>query len=177
MSEITGYYCGICGQWHEGMPMDIAFKGPEPRLLDSAKEAGQEIESSSEWYVVGGTGFIRAILNVPVVDALAGSAQRFCWGVWVLVSGQDFHRIFMETWETGMPDDEPFPVGYLGNELAGYPSTLFLAVDVDARSATQRPSVYVRDTEHPLAIDQRNGITMAQVQQIHERRHHPTVDT
>ena len=152
--------------------MDIAFNGPEPRLIASAEEQGLAVERSSEWYVIGDTGFIRSTLNVPVVDAPVDGVQRFCWGIWVMVRGQDFRRIVMDTWETGMPEDEPMPVGVLGNEIPGYPNTLFMEVDVDARSATQRASVYFKNGGHPLAIEQRQGITMARVQEINEQFRH-----
>jgi hypothetical protein len=167
-----GYFCSVCGEWHDEMPMNIAFIGPEPSLIASAEENGISIERSSEWYVIGDMGFIRAILNVPVVDAPTDEAERFCWGVWVIVRGQDFQRIIVDTWGAGMPEEEPMPVGYLGNEVPGYPNTLFMEVDVDARSATQRASVFLKDGTHPLAIEQRHGITMTRVQEINEQLYH-----
>jgi len=172
MGEITGYVCSCCGEGHEGLPMAIAFNGPEPELVASAEADGLAIEQSSEWYVIGDTGFIRAILPVPVIDDPADVAQRFCWGVWVMVSGQDFRRIVGDTWETRIPEDEPMIPGYLGNAIPGYPNTLFMDVDVDARSATQRASIYVADKSHPLAVEQRQGITRARVQEIDESVRH-----
>lgn len=168
LGAVTGFFCSCCGEWHEGLPMDIAFDGPEPRLVASAEADGVPIEQSSEWYVIGDTGFIRAILTIPVVDAPADEADGFCWGVWVMVSGQDFRRIVIDTRETGMPEDEPMIEGYLGNQIPGYPNTLFMDVEIDARSMTQRPSVYVKHSDHPLTIEQQQGIAMARVQEINE---------
>ena len=174
MGGVSGSRCAYCGQWHEGMPMDIAFNGPEPRLIASAEEQGLAVERSSEWCVIGDTGFIRAVVNVPVVDAPTDGVQRFSWGVWVMVRGKDFRRIILDTWESGMPHDEPMPAGVMGNEIPGYPNTLFMDVEIDARSATQRPSVYFKNGEHPLTIEQQRGITMVRVQEINEQFRHRT---
>jgi hypothetical protein len=169
MAEIAGFWCSLCGQWHEGLPMDLAFVGPHPDILSSAREREEEIEQSEEWCIINQweTCMVRTILTLPVTD----SAEDFRFGVWVSVSAKHLLRI-LESWHTGMPDDEPTYSGYLCNRLPGYPDTLFLEVDTDARSATQRPSVSVRQTDHLLAIEQQQGITMARVQQIIEANEH-----
>lgn len=170
MSMIDGYWCSICGQYHEGMPMDIAYTDPHPPILAAARERGEEIERSSDWCIVNNwqTCFVRTILDIPVHDG----PKAFTYGVWVAVSPHYLMHL-LDCWDTGVPDDEPRFVGYVGNQIDPYPDTLFLDVEMDARSATRRLSLTVVSPDHPLGIEQRTGITMARVQQLVETIKHP----
>ena len=57
--------------------------------------------------------------------------------------------------------------GWLSAELPLYPSTENLKARVHLRDNGVRPYVELEPTEHPLAIEQRNGITVDRVAEIY----------
>jgi hypothetical protein len=58
--------------------------------------------------------------------------------------------------------------GWLSTALPCYPDTLNLKTHVPSCPVGLRPLIEPESTEHPLAVEQRNGITMARVQEIAE---------
>ena len=60
--------------------------------------------------------------------------------------------------------------GCLTTELPIYPvSTLSLKTNVRTRPVGERPLIELEPTDHPLAVEQREGITLARVIEIAER--------
>jgi hypothetical protein len=110
--------------------------------------------------------FVRARLVIPVLDAPDG--EEFDWGVWVSLSRPNFERS-LSLWTTPGREQEPPYFGWLCIELPAYePSTLNLKTHVHTQPVGQRPLVELEPTDHPLAREQRTGITMARVQEIAE---------
>src|SRR6185369_9048794 len=56
--------------------------------------------------------------------------------------------------------------GWLNTRLRFYPDTLNPKTMVHLRSGYLRPRVEVEPTDHPLAVEQRRGITLARVREI-----------
>jgi hypothetical protein len=54
-----------------------------------------------------------------------------------------------------------------------YPDTLNLKTMVHLRDGGIRPFVELEPTEHPLAVEQRTGITHDRVAEIYEKMLHP----
>ena len=108
-------------------------------------------------------GFIVGNLEIPVLD----SDQRFSWDVWVSLSLPNFKRAF-QLWEQAGCESEPPYFGWLSTSLPGYPETLHLKTHVHTREVGLRPLLELEPTDHPLAVEQRQGITMARVQEIAE---------
>ena len=64
---------------------------------------------------------------------------------------------------------QPPYFGWLSTVLPGYePTTLSLAANVHTQPVGERPLVELEHTDHPLAVEQRTGITLARVQEIAE---------
>ena len=110
--------------------------------------------------------FIRGRLVIPVTDAAPGT--EFDWGVWVSLSRDNFTRA-LSLWTTpGREREQPY-FGWLSTELPLYqPSTLSLKTHVRTQPVGQRPLIELEPTGHPLAVEQRTGITLARVQEIAE---------
>jgi len=56
--------------------------------------------------------------------------------------------------------DPPY-FGWLSNRIPVYPSEKHLALSVQSRAPGVVPLFTVEPTEHPLAVDQRRGISVA----------------
>ena len=113
--------------------------------------------------------FVRARLLIPVVDA----DDTFEWGVWVSLSRDNFRRM-AEVWSTPGREREPAYFGWLSTDLPTYPvGTLNLKTEVHTQKVGTRPHVVLEPTDHPLAVEQRTGITVRRVQEIAEMVLHP----
>jgi len=122
------------------------------------------VELSSDQCVIDGEYyFVRGCLEIPIIDG----ADPFVWGVWVSLSVDNFRRM-SEMWESPTRDKEPPYFGWLTTVLPGYPDTLNLKINVHTRPVGTRPLIELEPTDHPLAIDQRTGITVERARALAE---------
>lgn len=105
--------------------------------------------------------FIRGCLEIPILDG----GGPFVWGVWASLSQENFKRV-VQLWETEGREVEPPYFGWLSTSIPLYPETLSLKTHVHTRPVGQRPFIELEPTDHPLAVEQRQGITMARVREI-----------
>lgn len=168
MTDQTSYLCGSCGQRHEGLPFSYGTDAPAYWTESLADDALSELDE--ELCVIQAEHFfVRASVAIPVTDADA----EFEWGVWVSLSQSNFQRT-TELWTTAGRESEPPYFGWLSTEIPIYqPSTMNLKTNVHTQPVGRRPVVELEPTDHPLAVEQRTGITLARVQQIAERLMHP----
>ncbi len=162
MSE--GFRCSRCGELHPELP--FAYGADYPDVYYELPEAERErrCEYAPELCMIDQEHFfLRARIVIPVVDA----DRPFVWGVWVSQSQENFVRA-VENWETpGREQAEP-TFGWLCTRLPLYPDTLHLKTEVQMRPVGERPVVVLEPTDHPLAVEQREGITRARVREIAE---------
>jgi hypothetical protein len=105
--------------------------------------------------------FVRGCLEIPIV----GQDNCFMWGVWVSVTKASFARI-LELWDAPIIENEPPKFGWLCNNISLYPTTLNLKTHLHLRGDGSRPSIELEPTDHPLAIEQRQGISIRRVEEI-----------
>lgn len=146
------YKCSTCESWHEGFP-DIGYSQPAYAAGIPADERDTRVLLTSDLCVVDNEHFfIRCILPVP----LRGTDELFCWGVWSTLSKKNFKR-YEASYDDDMSDWDPM-FGYLSNRLPNYPDTLGLKLLVKTQAQGQRPIATLEPTDHPLAIEQRDGM-------------------
>lgn len=103
--------------------------------------------------------FIRGCVEIPII----GTDQEFIWGVWVTLSAANYKKV-KEHWNQPQLL-EPMP-GWFSTTLPCYPDTLNLKAKVHHRANGIRPYVELEPTDHPLAVELRDGMTIQRVQQI-----------
>ncbi|MGW2847054.1 DUF2199 domain-containing protein [Streptomyces sp. NPDC001274] len=102
--------------------------------------------------------------EIPV----SGSPEPFSWGVWVSLSRENFGRA-LDRWQTPGRESEPPYFGWLSTELGLYsPRTTNLKTNAHTRAIGLRPRIELEPTDHPLAVEQRTGITLDRVREIAE---------
>lgn len=162
----SGYRCSRCGEYHDGPPFSYVVYAPElwfqipEAQRDERCELGDEtciIRTEQEHY------FIKGNIVIPVLN----SDQDFDYTVWVSLSEKNFRRM-LELWDDPNRINEPPYFGWLSTYLPHYPQTLSLKTQVHTREVGVRPYIELEPTDHPLAIEQREGITLARVQEIAE---------
>lgn len=169
MSADLGFICSCCGQRHDELPMAYHAAAPvywSRRLLLSRKST----LTSDQCVIKGKAFFMRGLIEIPVLDS---DDDVFAWGVWVSLSKENFARSH-KLWETAGRESQPPYFGWVSTELSLYsPSTVNLKSHVHTRPVGQRPLVELEPTDHPLAVEQRTGITLDRVRQIAEMILHP----
>lgn len=165
-----GFNCSGCGQHHPEMP--LAFHSPAPVnwLLEEGLQRDPDSELGSDQCVIrGGEFYVRGLVQVPIRD----DTRVFEWGVWVSLSRENFVRA-AQLWQTTGRENEPPMFGWLSTALPTYaPSVVNLKTMVHTRQVGLRPLVVLEPAEHPLAIEQRDGITIPVLEQRVSQLLHP----
>lgn len=168
MAEALRFTCRVCGERHEGLP-DFGFDAPLYYLQVPEAERAARCRLSSDFCVIDERyHFVRAVLLVPV----HGTAQAFGWGAWTSLSPANFQR-YLDIWALDDPGEEGPYFGWLSNRLPFYPDTLELKLRVTPQAGGQRPLLEIEASDHPLAVDQREGISWARAVKIVEGLLHP----
>jgi hypothetical protein len=158
-----GFECATCGKQHQGLPRSFAADFPDMYANLTREERDTRTIIGSDQYVVDQLWFfIRGCLEIPV----AGSSEPFLWGLWASVLEPAFDEI-SETWEKDGREKAHGPFkGRLANSLSVYAETFNLKVSIAIQPVGTRPLFIVDEAEHPLAIEQRNGISQNRVQEL-----------
>src|SRR5258708_3097295 len=146
------FKCVTCGQVHVGLP-DLAFDSPFHYYAMTETERRETAELTADTCVIAKEDFfVRGLVEIPIL----GRSDQFAYGAWVSLSPDNFERF--QVVEERDPSKEPPYFGWFCNKLPGYPDTLNLKTKVYLRPHPQRPRIELEPTDHPLAVEQRNGI-------------------
>jgi hypothetical protein len=168
VSDDLGFTCSCCGQYHPGLAQGFSFEAP---VYWSAELAADEssVLGPEQCVIKGEHYFIRGLIEIPVLD----SGEVFSWDVWVSLSKDSFRQA-VSLWESAGREAEPPYFGWLSSELGMYsPSTVNLKTNVHTRPIGVRPLVELEPTGHPLAVEQRTGITRERMRELVEAAMHP----
>lgn len=159
-----GFVCKTCGEYHAELPMEYGADAPTPYYAIPAEQRESRCDLTSDLCIIDEQHFfIRGCLEIPVVDG----DGPFTWGVWCSLSKENFERT-IEMWNAEGRENEPPYFGWLFTALPLYPETLHLKTNVHTCRLGQRPCVELEPTDHPLAVEQRDGITVARIRNIAE---------
>jgi hypothetical protein len=154
-----GFHCTVCNQEHDELP-DIAADRPDVWWSIPKHERTRRIQLTADTCVLDGEQFfIRAVLEIPIHDY----ERPFGFGVWVSQKRENF-----ETYLAQPDTSEIGPYfGWLTTSIKYYaPDTYMLKTRAHFRDGNLRPWIELEPTDHPLAVDQREGITLAKALEI-----------
>ncbi len=159
------YKCSTCGVFHDLLPTCYSADAPYwYEVVAPEEREARTLLSSDQCVIDDQYFFIRGSIEIAIID----ESDTFVWGVWVSLNEDNFNRAH-EHWNDPGRINEPPYFGWLSTKLPGYPDTLNLKTMVHTQPVGQRPLIELEPTEHPLAIEQREGITMARVKEIAEQ--------
>lgn len=155
------FICSICGEEHEGLITDWAYKLPDVVWEIPEAERTEKARFNDDLCQLAERYFIRCVLHVPI----AGAPESFGWGAWAEVDLRTFERYLEIYDEDG--SYEPKRPGTLANELRPYPGSLGAPVVIEFRDPTKRPSLHLKpDNGTLLAGEQRFGIDEGRFHEI-----------
>lgn len=156
------FTCVKCGEVHTGMP-SFGWDYPVHYLEVPPSERDQRCSLGTDDCVIDERWFfVRGCLEVPVI----GEEQPFSWGVWVSLSDASF-REWIRTFDMAERSDVGPFFGWLSSHIWIYPETVNLKTRVHLRNHGIRPFVELEPTDHPLAIEQRDGISVERLAEIY----------
>lgn len=147
------FHCPTCDDEHEGLP-DVGMLAPDPYLaIPEAERAARTTFTEDRCTVRDEDGehyFVRGIMLIPV----HGQEEDFGVGVWVSQSRANYERYAR--------NEEMAPTsGWLVNEMAHYHEpTFLLRARVHFSAGNERPTIELEPSDHPLAVEQRMGISL-----------------
>ena len=152
--------CRCCGKQFDTLPLDWCWEAPFHWPAEPSRELGDKLDD--HFCAVGEHRFVRGCLEIPIV----GTNDLLVFGVWGSLSQTSFERV-VSTWSSDDGEGESF-FSWFSNRLPEtlYPDTLSLQCRVHLRGRTTRPRIELAPTDHPLAVEQRHGISIDRVIEI-----------
>ncbi|HLK92518.1 MAG TPA: DUF2199 domain-containing protein [Polyangia bacterium] len=163
----AGFRCSSCGQKHRGL-MDLAIDHPGlwpservgEREPNSAVTGRTDVLTPDFCIIDGEDHFVRCVLRLPIVGlGLAGKEHVFSYGVWSSLSAANF-QLYVDSFDSPRQGELGPWFGWFSNSLKGYPETTSLKCQVHPQNDGQRPFLELEPTDHPLSVEQREGVTL-----------------
>jgi hypothetical protein len=144
--------------------MCIALRSPTLRATLPPQERDERCFLTEDLCVIDDERFfVYGSLEVPVIDG----PGPFMWGVWAEVGEEDFFH-FQDLFGVEGREREPPIPATLGSDIPLYPPMLELDVCVVHQPAGERPLILLSESDHPLYIEQSQGITTGRIREILE---------
>jgi hypothetical protein len=156
------FTCSTCGRPHEGIP---TFGAEAPSRYYAVPKHEREARCSlgtDDCVIDERAFFVRGSIEIPV----HGSPEPFAWGVWASLSKESFAKLVAVYDQKQRSHVGPF-FGWLNASLRPYPETANLKTMVHLRNNGIRPAIEVEPTDHPLAVEQREGISADRLAEIY----------
>jgi hypothetical protein len=150
------YTCATCGKTHEGLPLSFAADFPDMYANLSRDERDTRAVVGSDQCIIDQKWFfLRGCLEIPIME----QKEVFLWGLWASIREEVFDQI-ADCWELQGREEIRGPFkGRLANSLSIYPETLNLKLEIKLQPVGTRPLFVIEETGHPLASEQRGGIS------------------
>jgi hypothetical protein len=155
--------CHICEVEHTDIPLCFGVEAPWRAFVPESEFAHRVNLTPDQCVVDEQIFFIRGHIEIFIHDY----PDPFAFSVWASLSELSFLHM-SERWEAADRASDPPYFGWLCSPIVVYPSTIHLKLSVQSRPPGLAPLFTVEPTEHPLALDQNNGIS---IERWHEITH------
>jgi len=161
------FTCSSCGEVHRGMPA-FGNSAPLSYFVIPQEERNSRCKLTENDCVIDGDSyFIQGCIEIPV----HGETEPFSWGVWVSLSETSYQQWLKCFRLNKRSNIKPF-FGWLDAWLKPYPDTMDLKTRVHLRDGGIRPFIELEPTDHPLAVEQREGISIQRVTELYIKMFH-----
>lgn len=161
------FVCAACGETHSGI-FDLGCDAPAAYFSAGEEERARDFEKTDDLCIWKREHFfVRCVLPIPV----RGLDRYFGYGVWSSLSRENF-ALYRSHWDRPASDGLGPWFGWFSNTLMGYPETLNLKCRVHPQDGGWRPFLELEPGDHPLALEQRRGITVERLLEIYAANGH-----
>jgi hypothetical protein len=161
------FKCACCDEIVEGIPT-FGWDYPISYLDVPEEKRDEEVFLTEDLCVIADKWFfVRGCIEIPVI----GYEDLFISGVWVSLSEENFME-FQDFLDIEKRSHKGPYFGWLNASINNYPETENLKTMLHIRDDGIRPYIELEKTEHPLALEQRNGITMERLSKIYVSKIH-----
>ena len=154
------YRCATCGELHHDLP-HVGLDRPDHYWSVPEEERDERVELTSDTCIIDNEDFfIRGVIEIPVHDY----PEVFGFGAWISLKQENFVN-YLENFDSSQIG--PF-FGWLCTSISYYKDeTLSLKTMAHFRGAGLRPRIDLEPSDdHPLAVDQQEGITLEKAWEI-----------
>lgn len=157
------FKCASCDSWHEGIP-GWGWKYPFHYHSVPESERAARCFLTSDLCVVDDTAFyICGCLELPI----PGSTDIVSFRVWVSLGESDWFEFQDLIGVSKRSYTGPY-FGWLDSTIPIYPDTYKMTCVVHIRDDGIRPFIELEPTDHPLSVDQREGVSQERVQALYD---------
>jgi len=158
--------CRQCGRELGEHTLDLGFSLPDVVWNLDEKGRRRRAKFSNDVCVLDKKRFfIRGVAFVPIV----GTDQRFGWGLWAEVDASAFQK-YLDVFKVDARAKPPV-TGKVANSPRGYPSLEGHGVELQFGVASERPTMTLDVSAHPLSVEQHADIPMTRVHEMNELVH------
>ena len=160
--KIIAYKCSCCGQVYDEVPLCFGNDLPDYYFSVPTDERSERIELQPSLCVVDKEHFFhRGRLTIPIID----HTKNLIFTVWTSISEDNFGNR-MDFWEDPKRVDEEPYFGWLQTIVPTYGDTLNIKTIAIEQAVGLIPEIKITEENHPLKIDQENGITYKKTLEI-----------
>lgn len=153
----TVYKCDCCDKVYENIPLCFGAAVPDLYNVIPEEERATRVEMNKSLCIIDEKYFLhRGLLTIPIID---NDNDNLVFDIWTTISEKDFERR-MELWEDPNRMNEPPYCGWLNSYIPTYGNTINIKTIAVEQELGSVPDILVMEEGHPLAADQRTGITM-----------------
>jgi hypothetical protein len=153
--------CRVGGKKHDSVPNCFGIEAPW-RAFVPDDEFDLRVKLSKDQCVIDEAHFfIRGHIELPIL----GTLDSLTFSVWSSLSEKSFYQMSDHWDEADRGEDAPY-FGWLSSPISPYSDALNLPLSVQTSSLGLVPLFTVTQSDHPLAIDQKNGISVRRWHEI-----------
>ncbi|SHG39057.1 hypothetical protein SAMN04488109_0025 [Chryseolinea serpens] len=158
----TVYQCSCCGRTYDEAPLTFGSDRPDYYHSVPPDERPQRISLAESLCVVDEQHFFHCgRLTIPIID----HHQNLIFNVWTSISEDNFRKR-NQLWNNPERVNEGPYFGWMQTTVPTYGNTINIKAVATENEVGLIPSIQVIEEEHPLAIDQQNGIIFEKALQI-----------
>ena len=168
---MAGFFCKSCNEYHDELPLALGPDAPSAWYQIPESERAQRTQLTEDQCVIDDQHFFaRGRIMLLVTDA----DEAFTWLAWVAVSKESFLHS-SAYWNIPGRENSPPSFGWLASALPYKPTTMNMSARIRTMPVGERSVIDLEESDHPLAIEQRDGISAARLQDLVEASLHPHV--
>jgi len=160
--------CKSCGEEHDELPICFGFHPPWSMFVEPDEFEDRVALTEDTCIIDDDQFFIRGNIKIPILK----HDELFEYSVWSSLSAEDYAHATQRWDEPDRHKDPPY-AGQLMTPIAGYPDTLKLKLKIQTQPCGFVPLITLEKSQHPLALEQLNGISIARWHEIAEFMLHP----